>query len=91
MRGEAVIPGTEDAPRTGGGQGIPLRQLCLDRLHYDAEGLPTRLVGAICDMTEQRELQARQRHERALQEEKWKSDERALRDVLANPGYPSCG
>jgi hypothetical protein len=41
VRGEAVIPGTEGVERTGGGKGIPLRQLCLDRLHFDAAGLPS--------------------------------------------------
>lgn len=40
VRGAAVIPGTEHIPRTGGGRGIPLRQTCLERLHFDAEGLP---------------------------------------------------
>ncbi len=40
VRGEAVIPGTEGVERTGGGKGIPLRQFCLDRLHFDGDGLP---------------------------------------------------
>lgn len=40
VRGAAVIPGTEDIPRTGGGWGIPLRQLCMDRLCFDADGMP---------------------------------------------------
>jgi arabinan endo-1,5-alpha-L-arabinosidase len=40
VRGEAVIPGTEAVPRTGGGQGIPLRQMCLDRLRWREDGTP---------------------------------------------------
>lgn len=40
VRGASLIPGTQDMPRTGGGFGIPLRQLCLDRLLFDEAGLP---------------------------------------------------
>lgn len=40
VRGEALIPGTEAVVGTGGRRGIPLRQLCLDRLHFGADGLP---------------------------------------------------
>lgn len=40
VRGDAIIPGTEGIARTGGGRGIPLRQLCMERLFFDADGLP---------------------------------------------------
>jgi len=40
VRGDAVIPGTEAVPRTGGGFGIPWRQTCLDRLLFDERGVP---------------------------------------------------
>jgi arabinan endo-1,5-alpha-L-arabinosidase len=40
VRGDAVIPGTEEVVNTAGRLGIPLRQTCLDRLLFDAEGMP---------------------------------------------------
>jgi arabinan endo-1,5-alpha-L-arabinosidase len=40
VRGDAVIPGTEEVVGTGGRRGIPLRQTCLDRLLFDGDGLP---------------------------------------------------
>lgn len=40
VRGDAVIPGTEGVVNTAGRPGIPLRQLCMDRLLFDAAGWP---------------------------------------------------
>ncbi len=40
VRGDAVIPGTEEVVNTSGGRGIPLRQTCLDRLVFGPDGLP---------------------------------------------------
>ncbi|WP_270934817.1 glycoside hydrolase family 43 protein [Falsiroseomonas oryzae] len=40
VRGEALIPGTEDVIGTGGRRGIPLRQLCLDPLQFGTDGMP---------------------------------------------------
>ncbi|MBX6374349.1 MAG: family 43 glycosylhydrolase [Acetobacteraceae bacterium] len=43
VRGDAVIPGTEDVEITGASgrrHGVPLRQMCMDRLLFDAQGLP---------------------------------------------------
>jgi beta-xylosidase len=40
VRAEAVIPGTEEVPRTGGGRGVPLRQMCLERLRWREDGSP---------------------------------------------------
>lgn len=40
VRGDAVIPGTEDIAMTGNRRGVPLRQMCLERLLFGPDGLP---------------------------------------------------
>lgn len=41
VRGDLVIPGTEDIPIADGRRrGVPLRQMCMDRLLFDTQGLP---------------------------------------------------
>ncbi|WP_372622899.1 family 43 glycosylhydrolase [Falsiroseomonas sp.] len=39
VRGDAIIPGTEHIDAMGR-RGVPLRQMCMERLHFDAAGLP---------------------------------------------------
>lgn len=68
------------ADRVGGASSAYGRQI-VSRVDGDDVAAAAEAMEHLREDAAERELQARQRHERALQEEKWKSDERALREV----------